>query len=376
MNDFYKGVDVSSLAELEAHGARYRDANGERDLLAILAAHGVNAVRLRLWNDPWSAEGESYGGGGNDLATTVALGQRVRALGMDLLLDLHYSDFWADPAKQHLPKAWRGLDDDRLAAAIHDFTANALTTLRASGAAPAMVQVGNEVTNGLLWPNGKRAASEAPPSPSGADAMARFLSAGIRAVRAAAPGTPVMLHLDQGGDHALYRAWLDEYLARGDDFEVIGLSYYPYWHGTLLALAQNLDGLARQYGKELVVVETAMGFTTDDYADREGLGPGERKGMATRPELVARVPYPMTPRGQAEFLRDLTAILRRVEGGHGRGFFYWEPAWLPVKGSGWSTAAGLRYLGVDAPGGNEWANQALFDYDGNALPALELFRDL
>lgn len=367
MRDFVKGADVSSLAELEACGARYRDGAGERDLLTLLAAHGVNAVRLRLWNDPRSPEGEGYGGGGNDLATTVALGRRVRALGMDLLLDFHYSDFWADPGKQHLPKAWRGLDDDRLATAVHDFTADALAALRAAGAAPAMVQVGNEVTNGLLWPNGKQPAF---------DAIARFLSAGIRAVRAAAPGTPVMLHLDQGGDHALYRAWLDEYLARGDDFEVIGLSYYPYWHGTLAALADNLDGLARRYGKDLVVVETAMGFTTQDYADREGLGPGARKGMVTTPELAARVPYPMTPRGQAEFLRDLAAIVGRVEGGRGRGFFYWEPAWLPVPGSGWASEAGRRYLGVDGPGGNEWANQALFDYDGNALPALELIREL
>lgn len=376
MRTFFRGADVSSLRELEALGARFRDRQGERDLLELLAAHGVNAVRLRLWNDPWSPEGASYGGGGNDLATTVGLARRVRALGMDLLLDFHYSDFWADPAKQHLPKAWRGFDDDRLAAAIHEFTAHCLAALRDAGAAPTMVQIGNEVTNGLLWPQGKRLASGTPTVGSGMSAVTRFLGAGVRAVRAVSPGTPVMLHLDDGGNEAMYRAWLDAYLETGEDFEVIGLSYYPIWHGTLAGLERNLDGLARRYGKELVVVETATGFTTEDYAAHEGLGPAERKGMAARPELAANLAHPMTVQGQCDFLRDLGAILRRVEGGRGRGFFYWEPAWIPVKGSGWATAAGLQYLGSPGPGGNEWANQALFDYRGVALPGLELFREL
>ncbi|HTP25201.1 MAG TPA: glycosyl hydrolase 53 family protein, partial [Anaeromyxobacteraceae bacterium] len=129
MVPFLKGVDVSSLAELEALGARFRDRAGERDLLRLLADHGVNAVRLRLWNDPWSPAGESYGGGGNDLPTTLALARRVRALGLELLLDFHYSDFWADPQKQHLPKAWRGFDDDRLAAAVREFTEETLLAL-------------------------------------------------------------------------------------------------------------------------------------------------------------------------------------------------------------------------------------------------------
>jgi arabinogalactan endo-1,4-beta-galactosidase len=367
MRDFLKGADVSSLLELEGLGARFRDRGGERDLLELLAAHGVNAIRLRLWNDPWSPEGDSYGGGGNDLAATRALGQRVRALGLELLLDFHYSDFWADPAKQHLPKAWRGFDDDRLAAAVQEFTRDSLLALRQAGAAPTMVQVGNEVTNGLLWPNGQRPAF---------GAMARFLGAGIRAVRSVLPGVPVLIHLDDGGNNAMYRDWLDRYLELGEDFELIGLSYYPFWHGTLEALERNLNDLAARYQKDLVVVETSTGFTTEDYASREGLGPGERKGMATKPELVARVPYPMTAAGQRDFLRDLVGTVRRVEGGRGKGFFYWEPAWLPVKGSGWTTAAGLRYLGQPGPGGHEWANQALFDYDGNALPALEALPDL
>ncbi len=366
MSEFLKGADVSTLAELEALGVRYRDRGQERDLLDILSGYGFNAVRLRLWNDPSSASGESYGGGGNDLATTVGLARRVRARAMELLLDFHYSDFWADPGKQLLPKTWRGLDDAGLEDAVHEFTRHSLLSLRGAGALPTLVQVGNELTNGLLWPNGKRPHF---------GAIARFVNAGIRAVRSVSPDIRVMIHLDNGGNNALYREWFDRYREEGgEDFEVMGLSYYPYWHGTLDDLERNLGDMAARHGKELIVVETATGFTTEDYADREGLPPSRRRGMATKPELVARVEHPMTVQGQCDFLRDLIARIRRAPGGLGKGFFYWEPAWVPVKGSGSATEAGLDYTGEKGPGGNEWANQGLFDYDGNALPALEVVR--
>ncbi len=366
MGGFLKGADVSTLAELESLGVRYRARGREADLLEILSAHGINAIRLRLWNDPRSESGESYGGGGNDRATTLALARRVRARGMGLLLDFHYSDFWADPAKQTMPKAWRGLGDDALAEAVHDFTRRSLLALGGAGTLPGMVQVGNEISNGLLWPGGKRPAF---------GAIARLVSAGIRAVRSVSPGIRVMIHLDNGGNNALYREWFDAYFREGgQDFDVMGLSYYPFWHGTLDDLERNLEDMARRHGKELVVVETSTGFTTEDYAAREGLPPDRRRGMATRPELVAKVKHPMTVQGQCDFLRDLVARIRRVPGG--TGFFWWEPAWLPVKGSGSATEAGLRYTGEKGPGGNEWANQALFDYDGNALPALEVIGEL
>jgi arabinogalactan endo-1,4-beta-galactosidase len=368
MGDFLKGADISTLHELVSLGARFRDRGVEKDLLEILAGYGVNAIRLRLWNDPRAESGESYGGGGNDLATTLALARGVRARGMELLLDLHYSDFWADPAKQHLPKAWRGLSLAGVERAVHDFTVATLVALGQAGALPTAVQVGNEITNGLLWPTGK--------APEAFPAMTRLVNAGIRAVRSVSPAVQVMLHLDQGGNNALYREWFDRWFQEGgEDFDLLGLSYYPFWHGSLDALEANLNDMARRHRKELVVVETSTGFTTEDYATREGLGPAERRGMATRPELLSRVQHRLTIQGQCDFLRDLVGRIRRVEGGRGRGFFWWEPAWLPVKGSTSATAAGLRYTGERGPGGNEWANQALFDYDGNALPALQVLRD-
>lgn len=364
--DMIKGVDISSLLEVERCGGVFRDGGEELDALTILRRYGVNWVRLRLWNDPYSETGEEYGGGGCDMAAVLTLARRAKRLGMKWLLDFHYSDFWADPGKQTVPKAWQGLDEAGLEASVYRYTRDVLRSCREAGIAPDMVQVGNEVTNGLLWPTGKTPNWET---------ICRYISAGVRAVREEASQARVMVHLDNGGNHALYREWFDHYFALGGDCDVIGLSYYPFWHGSLADLAANMNDIAPRYGKDLVVVETSMGFTMDSYAVYEGLAAGERKGMATRPELVRKIDYPMTPQGQADFTADLLQVIRNVPEERGAGFFWWEPAWLPVPGSGWANRAGWEYVHENGPGGNEWANQALFDYDGNAQPALKVIRD-
>ena len=185
-----------------------------------------------------------------------------------------------------------------------------------------------------------------------------------------------MIHLDNGGNNRLYRTWFDSFFAEGGmDFDYIGLSYYPFWHGTMEDLKNNLYDLAGRYGKELIIAEVSTGFTMEDYARYEKLEKENRKGMATKPELAQKVPYPMSPEGQSAFMLDLMNLLESVPGGKGVGFFYWEPAWIPVPGSQWATEAALAYTGEKGPGGNEWANQALFDYEGNALPALKTIRD-
>lgn len=366
MERWIVGMDLSTLPEVEAHGGRFYDQGRPGDPLEILKGYGANLVRIRLWNDPYSPAGEPYGAGTNDLPRAIALARRARAAGLDWLLDLHYSDFWADPGKQRVPKAWVGLDADGLTQAVYQYTAQVLEALAAEDLLPQMVAVGNELSNGFLWPLGR--------TPNFAN-IARFLSAGIRAVRERAPAAQVMLHLDNGGNNQLYRTWFDSYLAAGGaDFDCIGLSYYPFWHGTPAMLRENLHDLARRYHKPLIVAEISMGFTMEDYRDREGPHPEGRKGMATKPELVEKLDYPMTPQGQSDFMADVMAIIAGTPEGLGRGFVYWEPAWLPVPGVGWANDCALPYLQEPGPGGNEWANQALFDYDGNALPALARIR--
>lgn len=362
MGDFIKGADISTLDELEKLGARYFDKGRERPLPEILFDYGFNWIRLKLWNDPFSPTGEPFGAGTNDLATTIALGKRCVQHGFKLLLNFHYSDFWADPGKQFVPRAWNNYSDSALEDALYGFTESTLRALVDQGVRPAMVQIGNEISNGLLWPRAKR---------PNYDAIARFVKAGIRALRSVLPECQVMIHLDQGGNNELYREWFDNFMQRGGDFDVMGLSYYPFWHGTLEGLEHNMNDMALRYEKDIVVVETSMGFTVEDYSSREGLSLHERKGMATKPALVEKVPFPMTKEGQCEFLSALISRIRNVAMRRGRGFFYWEPGWIPVKGSGWANQASLRYIEDPGPGGNEWANQALFNYDGEALPSLE-----
>lgn len=363
---FIKGVDLSTLLEVEKCGARFFDAGKERDVLDILKDYGIDSVRVRLWNDPYSEDGEPYGAGTNDLATTIALMKRVMEKGFDVLLDIHYSDFWADPGKQIKPKAWKDYDTDQLEAVVYTYTQNVMERLKQEQIFPAMVQVGNELSNGLLWPEGRV---------PNYDNIAHFVSAGIRGVRAIDTKIPIMIHLDNGGNNALYREWFDHYMERGEDFEVIGLSYYPFWHGTLDMLTDNMNDIAVRYGKDLIIAEVSMGFSMEDYAKYEKLDEDARKGYATKPELVEKIEYPMTKKGQADFMQDFLNRISHIKNDKGRGFYYWEPAWIPVSGSGWATEASLRYMKDPGPCGNEWANQALFDYEGNALPALSVIRD-
>ena len=367
MGDFVKGMDISTLLEVEGCGGKFYDRGQPGDAVEILKGYGMNLARLRLWNDPYSEDGTPYGAGTNDLPRTIRMAKRLQKAGIDWMLDFHYSDFWADPGKQTIPKAWRGLSPEQLGQAVYGYTLSVMRTLSAEGVTPKIVAVGNELSKGLLWPHGR--------TPDFRN-IVLFLNAGIRAVREAAPGAKIMLHLDNGGNNELYRAWFDSYFAAGGaDFDQIGLSYYPFWHGTLDDLRNNMNDLALRYHKNMIVAEVSTGFTMEDYAAYEQLSPEQRKGMATKPALTEKVPYPMTPEGQSRFMRDLMERIRDVPENRGRGFVYWEPAWIPVPGCGWASDAALAYIGEKGPGGNEWANQALFDYDGNALPALKTIRD-
>ena len=362
-----KGVDISSLLEVERCGGVFRDRGKASDALDILGRYGVNWVRLRLWNDPFDENGNNYGGGACDLATVLTLAGRAKRAGMKWLLDIQYSDFWTDPGCQVLPKAWRGLDERALENAVSQYTRDVLGACRADGVTPDMVQVGNELTGGLLWPTGQVPNWET---------ICRYLTAGVRAVRENAPQTPVVIHLDHGGKNEMYRYWFDHYFAQGGDCDIIGLSFYPCWHGKMEDLAANMDDLALRYGRDLVVIEAGTAFTADSYAAHEGLDEASRKGPTAGADMAQRLEYPMTVQGQTAYIRDLADRIRAVPDGRGKGFFWWEPCWLPVPGSSWAKMSGWEYLGKSGPEGNEWANQTLFDFDGNALPTLAAIREL
>ncbi len=240
------GADISFLPELEDKGIKFSDDKGQRDAIAILKDHGFNYIRLRIFNDPSTDSGYSPGKGFCDLAHTLQMAKRVKAAGLRLLLDFHYSDYWADPGKQFKPAAWRGQDFPTLTQSVYDWTRKVMEALKAQGTLPDMVQVGNEINHGMIWPEG---------SIRNPDNLAALIYAGIRGVKVVDAGCPIMLHIALGGQNDESHFFLDNMLQRQVPFDVIGLSYYPRWHGSLSDLKYNVDDLARQYDKDVIVVE-------------------------------------------------------------------------------------------------------------------------
>ncbi|OWA34580.1 antitoxin [Saccharibacillus sp. O16] len=336
------GMDVSFLDEIEHGGGRYYDEAGqERDLLELLKEKGVNAVRLRIWNDPV--------GGFCNLERTIPIAKRIKEQGMTFLLDFHYSDKWADPANQWKPAAWETLRGAALEQAVYDYTTEVLTALAKVEALPDMVQVGNEITPGMLWDEG-RVGGEEFDTDAQWEAFARLVKKGIQAVRAASPDIRIMIHIDRGGDNASSRKFFDRFQQLGVEFDVIGQSFYPWWHGTLDDLRHNLNDLATRYGKPINVVETAYPWTLEEPE-------GYHWVMNGREELLPLPEYPPSPEGQQQYLEDIIAIVQELPGGLGEGFYYWEPAWIPSQ-SEWS---------VGHP--NNWANLTMFDFEGKLLPS-------
>ncbi|HWV47968.1 MAG TPA: glycosyl hydrolase 53 family protein [Microbacterium sp.] len=366
-----RGADVSMTAEVEALGGAYSDDQGKRDLFEALAAHGVNLARLRVWVDPHSEGGDPYLGGTNDLETTLALARRARAAGLSLMIDLHYSDFWCDPKKQSLPKAWRNLSFDQVSDVVGQHTADVLAAVRAEAGAPEWVQIGNETTNGMLWPWGRTprydlesrsfAGATADEWRDSFDRLSFLLRAGADAARVTSAESKLILHLDAGGAGDLYERWFDEITARDVDFDAIGLSYYPLWHGSLADLEANMAHITRRYDKDAIVVETAYAHRPDN--------PGATSMFDA--EAANRFGYPATVDGQSAFLAELGRTIARVPDGRGLGAVYWEPAWLPVSGTTWASRAGMEYGDDVAEPGNGWANQGLFDFEGRALSSLD-----
>ncbi|RPJ28319.1 MAG: arabinogalactan endo-1,4-beta-galactosidase [Chloroflexi bacterium] len=338
------GADISSLKKSEDFGGIYRTESGKkRDALRILESYGMNWARLRVWVDP----ADGY----HDKEELLEMAKRIRQNDMQLLVDLHYSDTWADPGHQEKPAAWESLPFEELKQAVYDHTYDVCISLKKQHTPPAIIQLGNELNSGMLWPDGHTW------NPPNWDNLAQLLTAGYDAVKDCSPKTRVMLHLANGGDNGLYRWWFDNITLRGVPFDLIGLSYYSYWHGSLADLQYNLNDISATYDKDVVVMETAYPFTLADDDGWENI-------IDLEGELTAG--YPATPEGQTAMLRDVMSIVRAVPNGRGLGVFYWDATWTGVPGNGWDP--------TDPSSGNAWENQALFDFDDRPVPALNEFK--
>ncbi len=371
--DFILGMDASAVPSIEAGGAKYYDHNGtERDVYSILAENGVNYIRVRIWNDPFTADGKGYGGGNCDIENAVEIGKRATESGMKLLVNFHYSDFWADPAKQMAPKEWKSMSIEAKCEALYQFTKESLERLVAEGVDIGMVQVGNE-TNGKFC-------GESSGDLGGWKKITDLFSAGSRAVREICPNALIAIHFANPEKVTNYQSYgknLDYY---GVDYDVFASSYYPYWHGTLDNLASVLNSISGTYGKKTLIAETSYAFTaenTDFFANTIGEGGGIIKD------------YPFTVQGQANLVRNVVdTAVNKAE--NCIGVFYWEGTWIPAGGetyeenlalwekygSGWATSYSAEYDPDDAGkwhGGSAVDNQAFFDKDGKALESLKVF---
>ncbi|MCH5159593.1 MAG: glycosyl hydrolase 53 family protein [Clostridiales bacterium] len=370
--DFILGMDASSVISLENSGVKYYNFDGnEEDVFKILADNGINTIRVRVWNKPYSGSDPStekwFGGGNCDINTALAIGKRATQYGMGLMVDFHYSDFWADPNKQMAPVEWAGMDIDEKSEALYEYTKESLEKLKDAGVNVTLVQVGNE-TNGQLC--GEKATSSW-------FNVAYLMANGCRAVKEVYPNALRVLHFtnpEKVDNYAEYASKLDYYKV---DYDVFASSYYPYWHGTLENLSNVLGNIAKKYGKKVMVAETSYAFTDEDsdfYGNTIGAGQMQH--------------YPFTVQGQANCVRDVIDTIAHTK--NGIGVCYWEGTWISVGGSsweenralwekygsGWASSYSAAYDPGDAGkyyGGCAVDNQAFFDSTGHPLESLKIF---
>lgn len=364
------GIDVSTYLEELEHGAKYFVDGKAVDPLDVLRASGTEYVRIRLWNNPCSENGASYLAGKCDVNNFLQLAKLVQSKGYKILLDFHYSDFWADPGKQFLPKAWRGFSVQQLGEAVYDFTKSVLLQAKSNGIDIAMVQVGNEITNGMLWPFGQLTGGESGVRDNYPNLIG-FIKCGIRACREIYSDAQIVLHLERSYDQAVYNEFFTQIQQSDVDFDVIGMSYYPYWHGTLDMFFANVNN-CKKFGKKIMAVEFGYGFTLEGYSIQRD---GKNIQLTVDSDLVDEYGvvdrYPITPEGQAQFVHDFIA---RAQAEGLDGVFYWEPLWLAGECICWASVEGQAYIREEGkPTANEVANRCLFDYHGNALPSLHEF---
>lgn len=364
---FVMGMDASAVISLEQSGVKYYDYDGnEADVFKTLAENGINTIRVRVWNDPYDANGKGYGGGNNDIDKAVEIGKRATAHGMNLMVDFHYSDFWADPSKQMVPKAWKNMNLTQKVDALYEFTKSCMNKLNDANVAVNIVQIGNE-TNGKIcgetvW-----------------NAMSKLYKAGIKAVRETNPKALVALHFANPEKITNYRDYAGKLKDYYVDYDIFASSYYPYWHGTLDNLTSLLSEIATTYNKKVMVAETSYAYTAED-SDFFGNTIGEGSAVTKN--------YPYSVQGQANCVRDIIEATAKMT--DGIGVCYWEGTWISVGGanydankalweaygSGWASSYATDYDPDDAGkwyGGCAVDNQAFFDAEGKPLESLKVW---
>ena len=365
-DDFIFGMDSSQVISLENSGVKYYDFDGkEQDVFRTLAQNGINYIRVRIWNDPFDKDGNGYGGGNCNVDTAIAIGKRATKYGMKLLVNFHYSDFWADPAKQMVPKAWKNFTAEEKADAIYTYTKDSLKKIKDEGIEVGMVQIGNE-TNAYMC--GSKVWAD----------IASFIKSGSKATREVFPKALVAVHFanPEKGSYDGYASKLKYYDV---DYDVFGSSYYPYWHGTLENLTKELNNITDKYGKKVMVLETSYAFTSEDT---------DFSGNTISDGGAFDKLYPFTIQGQANSVRNVTNAVANMKAGIG--ICYWEGTWISVGteswdnnhilwekyGSGWASSYAGEYDPKDAGkyyGGDAVDNQAFFDAKGKPIESLKVF---
>lgn len=367
-DDFILGMDASSVIAEEQSGVKYYNYDHEeQDVFKTLAQAGVNAIRVRVWNDPYDENGNGFGGGNCDIEKAIETGKRATKYGMGLIVDFHLSDFWADPGKQMAPRAWQDMTPEEKPEAAYQYVKDCLKRLKKAGVKVTMVQIGNE-TNGALagekiWFN-----------------IQYIMAAGSKACREVLPDALVALHFANPEKEGSYLNYASKLAYYNIDYDVFASSYYPYWHGTLSNLAAVLDEIAVKYNKKVMVMETSYAYTDED-TDFNG-------NTVSSGGSIAKL-YPFTVQGQANSVRDVTdTVVNRMT--NGIGVVYWEGTWITVGtdsweqnhelwekfGSGWATSYAAGYDPDDAGkyyGGCAVDNQAMFDKYGVPLESLRVF---